>query len=143
MKLTKISAIIITSLLLLPGCREDEVERVPNVPVNISIQLQQPAFVNLQIVGGWEYLTGGSEGIIVYRASIDEFKAFDRHCTWNVGNFDRVVMEEDNIIARDTDGCGSSFIITDGSAVDDPAFVPLTEYQTSYNPGTETLLITN
>ena len=143
MKMTKISAIIITTLMLLPGCRKDEEDRVPNVPVNISIQLQQPAFVNLQVVGGWEYITGGSEGIIIYRSSIDEFKAFDRHCTWQVGNFDRIVMDEDNIIARDVDGCGSSFIITDGSAVDDPAFVPLTEYQTNYNAGTGVLTITN
>ncbi|NBW83641.1 hypothetical protein EBR21_18000, partial [bacterium] len=52
---------------------------VPFVPVDITIDIQLPSYSDLQGVGGWTYLNGGSKGIIVYRKGIDEFVAFDRH----------------------------------------------------------------
>jgi hypothetical protein len=52
---------------------------VPYVPFNQSIDLNLPSYYSLAGVGGYAYVVGGSRGIIVYRRSLDEFIAFDRH----------------------------------------------------------------
>jgi len=134
---------IITALLLFTTCKKDDrLDRVPSVPVNITINIQQPAYINLQTPGGWEYVLGGDNGIIIYRNAPNEFKAFDRQCTWQVDDFNRISVNEDNITATDA-SCGSTFLIVDGSITEDPAFVSLTEYETSFNPTNSLLTITN
>lgn len=45
---------------------------------NIEINPNSAEFQELNAVGGWMYITGGNYGIIVYRLSFDEFKAYDR-----------------------------------------------------------------
>jgi hypothetical protein len=52
---------------------------VPSIPLDISININLPSYINLTGVGGYAFVSGGSKGIIVYRKSIDEFVAFDRH----------------------------------------------------------------
>lgn len=144
---SSITILIVFSILLTASCRDRDEEgniqdRVPNVPVNISINVLFPEYFNLQTPGGWEYLNGGSMGIIVYRLGPEEFKAYDRHCTWNVADRNRISVTDQGIIAADSI-CGSSFVIIDGTVVEDPAFVPLTEYRTTFNSATNWLTITN
>ena len=69
-------------LLFLVGCRQTNNNGIPYVQVNIKLYTTDPAFFNLNAVGGWEYINGGSKGILVYRSGIDEFKAYDRHCPY-------------------------------------------------------------
>jgi len=92
-----------------------------------------PEFINLNAVGGWIYVTGGSRGIIVYKSSNNEFKAYDRHCTYDSGNSCALVSTEvTNITAKD-DCCGSKFLLSDGSVIQGPANLPLKQYQTSFD----------
>ena len=46
--------------------------------INFSIYPNTPEYQELNDIGGWIYLTGGQDGIIVYRLSLDEFMAYDR-----------------------------------------------------------------
>ena len=124
-------------------CKKDQDDRVPNVPVDITINISLPTYNALSVTGGFVYLTGGSNGILVYRASEDEFVALDRHCTYDVPSYHRVTVDSTNIIASDLPGCGSGFIITDGSVVRGPAFVPLTSYDATYNATTQLVRIFN
>ncbi|MDA0973508.1 MAG: hypothetical protein O2867_07225 [Bacteroidetes bacterium] len=133
----------LVTMLFLSQCRKDQDDRVPNVPVDITININLPLFNNLQTVGSFAYVTGGSNGILIYHLSQDEFVAFDRHCTFDVPAFHRVTVDSTNIIASDLSNCGSGFIITDGSVVRGPAFVPLTQYQTTYNGASQLLRIFN
>lgn len=110
----------------------DQQDRIPYVPVNIEINLNLPAYAPLQTVGNWIYLTGGSQGLIVYRFSNDEFKAWDRHCTFSVPDNCRIEVDNSNIQAEDTDCCQSIFSIIDGSVQSGDAFVPLQGYSTNY-----------
>ncbi|MBL4623978.1 MAG: hypothetical protein JKY42_02375 [Flavobacteriales bacterium] len=128
-------------LILFLGCSKSSDTGIPYVQVNIQLYTTDPVFFNLSAVGGWEYINGGSKGILVYRSGIDEFKAYDRHCPYQPGDAcSKISVDSSNIIAIDT-CCGSQFVITDGQVTNGPAVEPLKEYQTSYD-GT-VLTITN
>jgi nitrite reductase/ring-hydroxylating ferredoxin subunit len=118
--------------MLFVSCKKDE-DTIPNVSVNIVISTTDPSYNDLNAVGGWIYLTGGSRGIIIYRYSIDEFMAYDRHCTYEPTESCAVVeVDLSGIIAEDL-CCGSQFLLTDGSVIDGPASVPLKFYQTTFD----------
>ncbi|MFZ5552328.1 MAG: hypothetical protein ACOZCO_04375 [Bacteroidota bacterium] len=115
------------------SCKNDNPDQVPNVLVDIQVNINNPGYINLQAPGGWMYFEGGSKGIIVYRRSADEFVAMDRHCTYQTSNGCQVRVDtSSNVIAID-DCCGSRFIITDGSVSQGPAVMNLKLYQTYYD----------
>jgi len=130
-------------VIVYSSCKKDQENRVPSVPVDIEIFLNNPSYIDLTVVGGWAYITGGSQGIIVYRSGPEEFIALDRHCSFETENNDRVFVEGSNIIVSDTLNCGSSFVLTDGSVTQGPATFPLTQYQTNYNGTVNKLRIFN
>ena len=73
---------IIFITLFILGCSKDEDEYIPLVRVDLTIYTNDPAFNVISVPGTWTYVNGGSKGIIIYRASNSEFKAYDRHCTY-------------------------------------------------------------
>lgn len=127
----KKSGIYLLSFFLLLSCRDRNRSFVPDVPVNININVNEPAYFNLTVVTGWVYITGGSRGIIVYRKGTNEFVAFERHSTYEPGDACAVVVKEDNIIVEDPCS-GSQWLITDGSLVNGPASFPLVQYDTQF-----------
>ncbi len=125
--------IVLVSVLMLWSCRKDERGGVPIVPVDISINVNNPAYADVVVPGGWLYLTGGSLGLIVYRSSPTSFVVVDRHCPYKPEDVCRVAVDESQITARDADCCGSSYLITDGSVTQGPAALSLHRYNTSFN----------
>lgn len=119
--------------IVLPGCRKENTSGVPPVNLDISINVNNPAYVDLAVTGGWLYLTGGSQGLIVYRASPSEFVALDRHCTYQTTDLCRVYVDSSEVIARDSLCCHSAFLINNGSVVEGPASIDLRQYNTSFN----------
>ena len=120
-------AIFISGYII--SCKKDAGDVVPDVYVNIYIYTTDPEFVSINAVGGWVYITGGSRGIVVYRNSVEEFMAYDRHCTYEPSNScARIEVEQSNITAVDS-CCGSKFVLTDGSVASGPASLPLKQYQ--------------
>jgi hypothetical protein len=142
--MNRIKSIAAISLVLLLGsllsCRDRNNGRVPDVPVNISINILLPEFFDLTVTTGSVYLTGGSRGIIVYRKSDTEFVAIERHSTYLPENECAVIVKEDGLIIEDPCS-GSQWIITDGTLVQGPASLPLITYDTNYSP--PILYITN
>ena len=72
---------LIVIMLLLFSCSSDndgENNILPKIPVNETIFLNNPEFINLQIVGGWAYSKGGISGIIIYHYSSNNYVAFER-----------------------------------------------------------------
>jgi len=115
------------------SCKKKREQIIPNVSFNYYLYLSDPQFVNINAVGGWVYITGGSRGIIVYRKSQDEFVALDRHCTYEPEKTCGIVqVDSSNILLVDS-CCSSKFLITDGSVNKGPATVPLREYLTEYD----------
>lgn len=128
----------LTALFLLlvfvffPQCKKNE-DPIPYVYVNFYINLNSPQYTDLNNIGGYVYVTGGYRGIVIYRNSIDEFKAFDRACPYKPSKeCERVVVEETGITLVDT-CCGSRFLLMDGSVVNGPATISLKEYRTYFS----------
>ncbi|MFZ4402043.1 MAG: hypothetical protein ACOYO1_18585 [Bacteroidales bacterium] len=114
------------------SCSKDENETIPYVYVNFSIQPNSTVYQKLNTVGGWEYITGGYNGIVVYRLSQDEFVAFDRACPYDYKNSCRIVVESSFTTTIDS-CCGSRFLLNDGSPFKGPASVSLKKYKTYYD----------
>ena len=128
-----LTLIISTSLLLIFfACAKERQHPVPNVMVEFTLNLESTQFIELNTIGGWAYFTGGYRGIIIYRQSVDEFRAFDRACPYHPFDDCAIVRVFDPPLATDT-CCGSRFLLLDGSVVTGPAQYPLKQYRTFYN----------
>jgi Rieske Fe-S protein len=143
MRLNQVSLLTVVLLLYLftGSCERGNRSGIPYVPVNYQLTVSNPQFANLLAVGGWVEIAGGSEGIIVYRFSPEEFRAYDRHCTFQIEENCRVSMDNSNITAVDTECCDSKFLIIDGAPIDGPAAIGLQQYNTQFDGNT--LLIYN
>ncbi|MBL7952035.1 MAG: hypothetical protein JNM62_09970 [Flavobacteriales bacterium] len=115
------------------ACKKDQRGGVPLNVVDISINVNNPAYADLAVPGGWLYLSGGSMGLIVYRSSPTDFVALDRHCPYQPENMCRLIVDESEITARDTACCHSAYLITNGSVTEGPAALSLQQYNTSFN----------
>lgn len=121
-------------LLLLISCTEDTQHPVPNVYVDFPpINVESAQYIELNSIGGWAYFTGGFKGVIIYRVSYDEFRAFDRACPHHPYEDCAIVRVTDPPLATDS-CCGSTFLLLDGSPVEGPSQFPLREYQAVFNP---------
>jgi len=128
-------------LIFSPSCKDEDNNNIPLTEVNFIIQLDDPDYIRLKTIGGWEYLSGGSRGIIIYRLGQNEFRAYDRHCTFQPSNTCALVSVDPNNITASDDCCGSAFLLSDGSVSRPPATTSLKQYQTVYD-GT-TLRVSN
>lgn len=127
--------------LLLTSCK-GEAHPIPNVPVNISINLDLPSYQTLNAPGGYAYVNGGSRGIVVYR-NFDEFVALDRHSTYNHEDPCAVVEVDSINIFELVDTCsGSRYSIQSGVVLQGPAQWGLRRYNSSWN-GASTVTIWN
>jgi nitrite reductase/ring-hydroxylating ferredoxin subunit len=125
--------LIFILILSFSACKDDEQSNIPLVGVNITFRIDDPAYSNLQTVGGWEYLTGGSRGIIVFRSGQDQFQAYDRHCPFRPSETCALVSVDANNITATDNCCSSSFSLQDGSVTSPPARQPLQAYSTSFD----------
>ncbi len=126
-----LSVIFLTSLFI--SCSDNENNNVPLVEVYIDIAINDPSYVNLKTVGGWEYINGGSRGLIVYRLDQGTFKSYDRHCTFQPSSTCALVSVDGSNITASDHCCGSSFLLHNGSVTSPPAALPLQEYPTSFD----------
>ncbi|HQW86581.1 MAG TPA: hypothetical protein PLH93_05310 [Flavobacteriales bacterium] len=133
-KVVAMVVVLLSGLLLTAtGCRKETSGGVPLTQVDFQINVNNPAYNDLAVPGGWLYLTGGSLGIIVYRKSMEEFVALDRHCPYQPAELCRVHVDGTDVIARDTTCCGSAFLIMDGSVTQGPASRGLQRDNTAFN----------
>ncbi len=119
-------------LICFLSCRKTA-EPVPYASVNLDVYITDPAYVSLNAIGGWVYVTGGVRGLILYRKSNDEFLAFERNCTYRPSDNCALVKVESSNVSMADSCCGSRFQIMDGAVLNGPASLPLKQYQTTFN----------
>jgi nitrite reductase/ring-hydroxylating ferredoxin subunit len=124
---------LLAVLLSSAGCKKDRPGGVPFTQVDISININNPSYIDLSVPGGWLYLTGGSMGLIVYRQTNETFAVMDRHCPYQPTELCQVHVDSSEVVARDKYCCHSAFLITDGSVVQGPAALSLHRYNTTFN----------
>ena len=107
---------------------------MPYVPVDIYINTSLPAYSNLNSIGGWVYLTGGNDGIILYRQSYESIVAYERRCTFNVQESCGYAVVDSSWATASCDCDGTKYLIYDGSVLEGPATFGLFQYRVSFNP---------
>lgn len=123
------------------GCAGDvNVSPIPNVPVEVEVNLNDIDNVALKQIGGFIYVAGGVRGIIVYRLSQNEYKAYDRNCTFQSTDACAIVSFHSSGFYIEDTCCGSVFDVN-GFPTGGPAEFPLKEYQVSR--ANDLLFITN
>ena len=114
---------------------------LPEVPVNKTVFLNNPEFIDLQVVGGWAYTTGGISGIIIYHSGINTFLAYERsapHLTPQACS--QMVVK--NSLTMECACDDSVFNILNGAPMTDGVNYPAKQYRV-LNTGPNTLQITN
>ncbi|MDR2868636.1 MAG: hypothetical protein LBV46_03745 [Bacteroidales bacterium] len=120
-------------LVATAGCGPVNHPVIPNTAVDFSIYIYDINYSPLLNYGGHVYVTGGIEGIILYRVDEMTIMAYDRACPydWDDGQ-SWLEMEESNLLITDKH-CGSLFNVLDGSVVKGPAKYPLKYYRTQFD----------
>ncbi|MEN8124909.1 MAG: hypothetical protein ABFR32_07220 [Bacteroidota bacterium] len=119
----------------------DDQSLLPNVPVNETVFLNNPEYINLQVVGGWAYAQGGISGIIIYHMSTNNYIAFERsapHFTPQACS--KMVVKNSMIMVCSCDD--SEFNIINGAPLTDGVKFAARQYR-AVLVGNNTLQITN
>ena len=134
----------ITLVFAISSCFKNQQNPVPNIPFDVTIDINLPSYNSLLGVGGWCYIEGyGSRGLIVYRKSVDEFMAFDRHSPNDLeGNcFLPLFPDSENFLVLNDTCSSATFSLYDGSPLSN-ADIGLRQYQTLFD-GINSLRIRN
>ncbi len=116
---------------------------LPYQTVNITIYPNDPLNFKIQSVGGWMYINGGVNGIIVYRKTQNDFVALERTSTYLPNESAAAVkVQSDNFTLKDTIS-NSKWQIIDGAVLSAPATQSLRLYSTLYDNGAGALHIRN
>ncbi|MGP8214474.1 MAG: Rieske (2Fe-2S) protein [Bacteroidia bacterium] len=140
--------IIVAIILFLPGSgckKETTCNGVPNVGVNININLSNPSYSSLNYVGGNEAVSGGYDGILIYQYQQGVFYAYDCCCPYDgQSNSKAIVTAQKNGIYAVCPVCGSSFLLSSGQPNKGPSSCPLKQYNNvSYDQADNYLTVTN
>jgi hypothetical protein len=120
-------------LCLFFACKKKNKDPIPEAYISFYLNISSTLYLNLATVGGWEYITGGYKGIVIYRKSSEEFIAFERACPndWEIDSA-FVSVEPSGLILK-CKSCSSEYLILDGSIVKGPTSIPLKQYKTSFD----------
>lgn len=134
-KLSKIYFIFIT-LLILPCCGDDEEYYVPDVPVNIELNLTNellPLGVGETLLIVPDHDNDGfgkiiyadpkmrnytipwrifGNGVLIYRSNLQVYEAYDRTCTYKAFEDNCGIEIKENMLLPKCACCGSKFMVT-------------------------------
>jgi hypothetical protein len=136
-------------LIIAPACNKGSVNpNIPRVVINVTINPNSTIYQQLNTPGGWLYLDEqpgiyipyGSRGVIVYRLSMNEFKAYERQspdypfqcCEETKQNCPKLVVGGNYPFAKDTCN-GNLYQLLDGSLFDGDGIYPMIEYNAMYD----------
>jgi nitrite reductase/ring-hydroxylating ferredoxin subunit len=133
-RVIKLLVILFGSMVIFTNCaKEGDQPEIPYVPVNFSLNPNSTQYINLNAVNGWETVTGGYNGILIFRKSVNEFSAFERACPFDPLVEGAKVQVDASGITCFCPVCGSKFIMIDGSPYEGPSNYPLKQYSTMYD----------
>jgi len=123
--------LVVGMFFLLFSCGKEAQHPVPHVPVNFQINIESPQYNALNAIHGWVFLSGGFRGIIIYRWTIDEFRAFDRACPHHpFEDCGRITLVDPPRALCPC--CESTYLLLDGSVFSGPSRFPLKQYRTYF-----------
>ncbi len=143
MRLVKLQIFFVLLFLVSASCKKNKNHPIASIPLDITIDLTLPSYIELTGVGGWAYVNGGIKGIIVYRQSYDVFVAFERQSPEDPENTcsSGLVPNVDNFLQLDDPCSNAKFSLYDGSPISGSDW-GLRQYQVVWN-GSNLLRIYN
>lgn len=127
-------------------CNKEEYDVIPDVLVDFYIDLNDPEFFDLNAIGNFVLVNSSTNnlgykasgydnnGIIIYRAQVDEFIALDRTCPHDYAlDGTSIAVDVDGIYAE-CPLCNSIYALPSyGTPTSGPSKYPLKMYRTSFN----------
>lgn len=132
----KIFVILLLVGLLSCGGDTPHNPNIPQVYINFTINPNSTEYYEINTVSGWMYLgsVAPSRGIIIYRYSMDEFRAYERLAPNDpntCGENSRLIVEFPFVIDTCLD---VKYSILDGSIITEGySGYPLIQYNTQYD----------
>lgn len=123
MKKIVLISVVFSMMAALFSCDQDT--PVPYTKVKFTVNIYAN---NLVHIGGYEYFTGGISGIVVYRADMNTFYAYDRACAYDWDYLGRVEMDTAGGLYLIDYHCGSTYNILNGYPIAGHAKQPLRSY---------------
>lgn len=128
------------------GHREETVNCFPEVPVNVSININLPAYHHLWNIGGWMYLdeqASAHRGLIVVRTGNNTFKIYDRNAPHICPNGEQTTLEVRDNIKIICPKDQAEWILITGEPVKIATIPPKTYRNYYYEPSSGILVIRN
>jgi len=123
----KLAFYILSTLLFFSSCNTKD-DYIQEVYVNINIDLNLPEYSDLQVSGNSIFIEGGVEGIIIYHGVGNDYKVYDRNCSYQPSLSCSQIDSVDAGIAY-CGCCSSAFLLSnDASVLNSPALLPLKKY---------------
>ena len=121
---------ILTISILVFSCNSKE-DYIQNVYVDEYVNLNLPEYSELNTSGGAIFTEGGVEGIIIYHGVGDDYKVYDRNCSYEPSLSCSVIDSVNSGIAF-CGCCTSAFLINNtGESINAPALLSLKTYNWS------------
>ena len=121
---------ILTISILVFSCNSKE-DYIQNVYVDEYVNLNLPEYSELNTSGGAIFTEGGVEGIIIYHGVGDDYKVYDRNCSYEPSLSCSVIDSVNSGIAY-CGCCTSAFLISNtGESINAPALLSLKTYNWS------------
>ena len=104
---------------------------ITEVYVDIFVDLNLPEYSNLQASGSSIFIEGGVKGIIIYHGVGNDYKVYDRNCSYEPSLSCSKIDSVDAGIAY-CGCCTSAFLLSnDANVLNSPALLPLKAYNWS------------
>ena len=127
----KLACILIIKILIV-SCNTTN-EFINNVAVNEFIDLSLPMYSELAVPGNSMFITGGVKGIIIYHGFGNDYKVYDRNCSYEP-SLECSRIDSINSGIAYCGCCTSAFLINNsGEAINALALLPLKSYNWSLN----------
>ena len=123
---------ILSALFFFSNCNTKD-DYIQEVYVNINIDLNLPEYSDLQVSGNSIFIEGGVEGIIIYHGVGNDYKVYDRNCSYEPSLSCSQIDSVDAGIAY-CGCCTSAFLLSnEASVLNSPALLPLKKYYWTLN----------
>jgi len=121
-----VCSILITALLLSSCVNKDDY--ICNTYINIDLDLSLPEYSDLTALDNSIFIEGGCAGIIIYHFATNEYKVYDRNCSYEPSLACSFIDSVNSAVAY-CGCCSSAFLLSqDGAAANAPALLPLKMY---------------
>ncbi|MEN9739086.1 MAG: hypothetical protein RLZZ318_1120 [Bacteroidota bacterium] len=131
-------ALILVLFLALSACKKNQqtIDPIPDVPVNITINMALPKYSHLLNANTFVFEDGGVKGVAIVHYKDEEYYAFERCCTYESSKSCAQIEVDSSIMifrcgqttASGFQKCCDSKFLFDGSVFNGPATYGLKMY---------------